>query len=179
MKFLAILRGINVSGQKKIKMTDLKSLFESLEFKNIKTYIQSGNVIFESENCHKAELKDYIENAIQKEYDFHVAILIRTEDELLKILSDNPYNLVDLEKDGTKVLVTFLGDFPLDEQIELLEKFKGSTESLRVLGKHVYLYCPDGYGKTKLTNNLIGKKLKLETTTRNWKTVLKLSQMFN
>ncbi len=179
MKFLAILRGINVSGQKKIIMAELKSLFESLEFENVKTYIQSGNVIFESEIRNITELKKQIENAIEKEYDFHVTVLIRTEEDILKLISCNPYNPVDLAKEGTKVLVTFLENSPLTGLVGSLETFKGSNESFEVQGDHLYLYCPDGYGKTKLSNNLIGKKLNLQATTRNWKTVIKLSQMFN
>lgn len=179
VKYLALLRGINVSGHRKIKMAELKFLFESSGFGHVSTYIQSGNVIFESTVVDKTKIRDTIEHAIVEEYSFQVAVLLRNEEELFRIISENPFNPVDLEKEGTKFLVTFLESSPFSEHVGLLDKFKSPGESFEVLGSHMYLHCPAGYGQTKLSNNLIGKKLNLQSTTRNWKTVIKLSQMFN
>lgn len=174
MIYISMLRGINVSGQKKIKMDDLKSLYELMGFQNVVTYIQSGNVIFSSKAENKTELKRKIEEAIEKEYKFIVPVDIRTNTELKKIIKNFPFDQIDLTKDGTKVLVTFLYSKPLINKIKDLQNYVVVPEQLVVCGKESYLYCPNGYGKSKLSNNFIEKKLGVDATTRNWKTVLKL-----
>ena len=177
MKYISILRGINVSGQKKIKMIDLRSLYEKLGFENILTYIQSGNVIFESKEKNKAVLKGNLEKIIENNYQFHIPVEIRSNSELSKIIGDCPFGTVDLDKDGTKVLLTFLSSSPKKSNINDLLKHVSLPEQLVVKGKEVYIYCPDGYGKSKLNNNFIEKKLGVEATTRNWKSVHKLYEL--
>jgi len=177
MKYVSVLRGINVSGQKKIKMTDLKSLYESLELQNVVTYIQSGNVIFDANSKDKSELKAKIERAIEEEYEFHVPVEIRTHREISDIINNNPLGPVDLQKDGTKVLVTFLSSQPMQDRISNLQHHVAAPEQLFVMGKEVYLYCPNGYGRSKLSNIFLEKKLGVGATTRNWKSVLKLHEL--
>lgn len=177
MKYISILRGINVSGQKKIKMLDLKSLYESLGFQNVVTYIQSGNVIFETSDKNKSNVKMLIEDAIVKKYKFHVPVEIRTKREIESIIKNNPFGTVDLVKDGTKVLVTFLSSIPDKVKVtEVLSKVV-TPEKLVIKGQEVYLYCPNGYGVSKLSNSFIEKKLEVEATTRNWKSVHKLYEL--
>ena len=177
MKYISILRGINVSGQKKIKMLDLKSLYESLGFQNVVTYIQSGNVIFETSDKNKSNVKMLIEDAIVKKYKFHVPVEIRTKREIESIIKNNPFGTVDLVKDGTKVLVTFLSSIPDKVKVtEVLSKVV-TPEKLVIKGQDVYLYCPNGYGVSKLSNSFIEKKLEVEATTRNWKSVHKLYEL--
>jgi len=177
MKYISILRGINVSGQKKIKMADLQLLFESLGFENVVTYIQSGNVIFDSTAKNNIDLRLIIEKAIKKKYKFHVPVIIRTKTEFEKVIKNLPFNSIDLERDGTIVLVTFLAEKPSKvKQTEILQYVK-SPEKLVLNNKEVYLYCPNGYGKSKLSNNFIGNKLCVEATTRNWKSVHKLVEL--
>ena len=171
--FISILRGINVSGQKKIQMTDLKSLFEELDFKNVRTYIQSGNVIFESNDRDPAQR---IEQKIQEKYTFHVPVIIRTADEMKVVLNNNPF-LREKNIDESKLHVTFLGEFPSEEQIQKTETLNYEPDRFNIAGKEIYLYCPNGYGRTKLNNNFFENKLKVTATTRNWNTVKKLAEM--
>ena len=126
MKYVSILRGINVSGHKKIKMADLKDLYKSQGFESVTTYIQSGNIIFRSTSTDKTSLRKIIEKAIEEEYEFHVPVDIRTEQELKGILDDCPYEETKIEGNETKVLVTFLQSVPSDQkQKSLLEHVKG------------------------------------------------------
>jgi len=177
MRYISILRGINVSGQKKIKMSGLKSLYDSLGFHNVETYIQSGNVIFESSDKNISKLKKSIEDAIQKKYIFNVSVEIRTKLEFKKIIKNSPFGSIDLKTDGTKVLVTFLANKPTKECVTDVLKYVKLPEKLVVKGKEVYLYCPNGYGKSKLSNTFLEKKLGVEATTRNWKSVQKLYEL--
>jgi len=177
MKYISILRGINVSGQKKIIMGDLKSLYQDLGFQNVLTYIQSGNVIFEVGESKIPELKENIENAIQKKYKFHVPVEIRTNSELSKVINNCPFGLVNLAENGTKVLLTFLSSVPSKSNVSELLKHVKSPDELAVSGKEVYLFCPGGYGKSKLSNSFMEKKLGVEATTRNWKSIHKLFEL--
>ena len=177
MKYLSLLRGINVAGQKKIKMADLKALYEGLGFAGVQTYIQSGNVVFDADSG--LNHQSLIEKAIQKAYDFDVPVMILTKDEVDEIVSACPFGEANLEADGTKVLATLLSDEPNQDAIDSLASFKHESESLVVLNKVVYLRCPNGYGKTKLSNALLEKKLKVQATTRNWRSMKKLEDMLN
>ncbi len=122
MKYISILRGINVSGQKKIKMTDLKLVYESLGFQNVVTYIQSGNVVFDTSVKNKADLKTDIENAIAGKYKYHVPVLIRKNNEIGDIMKNCPFSLVDLVKDGTRILVTLLTSTPSEARFSGIQK---------------------------------------------------------
>ena len=177
MKYITLLRGINVSGQKKLAMRDLASLYESLGFGSITTYIQSGNVIFTSIEKNVSILKNTIERAIEQKYKFHVPVEIRTHDELKNIIKNCPFGEIDLSINGTKVMLTFLSATPSKATIDSVMPYLTLAEELRIIGKEVYLYCPQGYGKTKLSNNFLEKKLDLTATTRNWKTILKLYEL--
>lgn len=169
-----MLRGINVSGQKMINMAELKLLYEVQGFENVVTYIQSGNVIFNSDVMAMSELTSRIEKAIAIEYGFAVPVVIRTHKEFKNIIEACPFADIDLEKDGTKVLVAFLSSSPDKAKVDALIMHVHSPELLVINDKEVYLYCPNGYGKSKLSNNFIESKLGQVATTRNWKSVLKL-----
>lgn len=177
MKYISILRGINVSGQKKIKMLDLKLLYESVGFQDVVTYIQSGNVIFEASDKNVSNIKTLIEEAIEKKYKFYVPVEIRTNREIENIIKNSPFGAIDLAEDGTKVLVTFLGAKPDKVKVSTVLGYVISPEKLVVKGKEVYLYCPNGYGKSKLSNTFLENKLGVEATTRNWKSVHKLYEL--
>ncbi len=176
MKFIVILRGINVSGQKKIAMKDLQAMFENMGCLNVQTYIQSGNVICDYDGDDVA-LKSAIEKAIVNQYGFEVPVLIRTPTDYARIIDECPFRIVDLTTDGTKVLLTFLAELPTEEDIDDLMKFVKAPEQLIIKGRHVYLHCPNGYGRSKLSNVFLEKKLKVQATTRNWKTVNKLYEL--
>ena len=176
-KFISILRGINVIGQKKILMTDLKSLYEKLKFKDVSTYIQSGNVVFKSEETlTDLELAQKIEKAIYKKYNFQVPVIIRREEELKKIILSNPF-LKEKNIDLKKLHVTFLGEIPAKTNIESIKNLDFSPDQFSIAGKEIYLHIPESYGETKLSNNFFEKRLKVSATTRNWNTVNKLYEM--
>jgi len=174
--YIAILRGINVSGQKKIKMADLKVHLEELNFRNLVTYIQSGNIIF---NCDKTSIKNLeseIEKKISEKYGFQVPTLVKTPDEIHYVLNNNPF-LSDQNKDPNRIYVTFLSEPPASIYIEKLADIDYSPEEFILDGKNIYFFSPHGYGRAKMNNNFFENKLKVHATTRNWKTVNKLVEI--
>ena len=177
MRYISLLRGINVSGQKKVNMKELKSLYEGLGFEGVVTYIQSGNVIFNAPSKNKAELREGIEKAIEKKYRFRVPVEIRTSRELSNVIKNCPFGSVNLEEDGTKVLVTFLSSRPGDARLQEVLNYVAEPEKLVLDGTEIFLYCPNGYGKSKLSNTFLEKKLAVGATTRNWKSVNALYQL--
>lgn len=173
--YIAILRGINVSGHKIIKMERLRAAFDDMGFAHIKTYVQSGNVIFETSEP-PAGLAAKIEKKILNEFGFDVPVLTKSSKEMMDIVKRNPF-LNDASIDQSKLHVTFLSDDPPRNALELLEPLAAGAEQVRIAGRAVYLHCPNGYGNTKLTNTAIEKKLSCRTTTRNWATTNKLLEM--
>lgn len=175
--YVSILRGINVGGQRKILMADLKKLYENLGFKDVVTYIQSGNVIFKTtENYSSEDLIQILETAIFEQYQFNVPIIIRTKDEIDKTIDTNPF-LSDKDVDLEKLHVTFLENTPNSTQLEKIKAYDYSPDKFIIVDKNVYLYCPIDYGHSKLSNSFFELKLKTKATTRNWKTVNKLSEL--
>ena len=173
--FIALLRGINVGGQKKITMTDLKKLFEVSGFTNVQTYIQSGNVIFESQNSNTKAIKNQIEKKVKEKYKFDVEVFITSNNELKNILRKNPF--IKKKKDAERFYVTFLSEKPDSVNISKLNETNYLPEEYIIDGNVIYLYFPNGYGKAKLNNNLFENKLKVPATTRNWKTVNMLFEL--
>lgn len=175
--YISILRGINVSGQKKILMTDLKEIYEKLNFKDVETYVQSGNVVFRSEKkLQEIETAKKIEKAIQEKYDFHVPVIIRSQQEMKKVIASNPF-LQEKNIDLKKLHVTFLSEIPAKENVKNLEDIDLSPDEFMMKGKEIYLHIPGSYAETKLSNSFFEKKLKVIATTRNWNTVNKLASL--
>ena len=172
--FISILRGINVSGQKKILMADLKALYESLEFREVKTYIQSGNVVFKSDSKFSdIQLAKKIEKEISAKYNFEVPVIIRSMEELKKIIIQNPFTK-EKNIDLKKLHVTFLSETPAKEKLEQIKEVDFSPDKFIIKEKEIYLHVPNSYGETKLSNKFFENKLKVTATTRNWNTVNKL-----
>lgn len=173
MKYIALLRGINVGGKKRIKMADLVEALEPLSLKNIKTYLQSGNVIFEYNSIDSDEIAQDIKDKIIDKFGISVNVIIRTEEELESIINGNPFvKNPNIEID--KLHITFLQKLPDSTVLDLK---KSENEKFEVIGREIYLYLPNGYGRTKLTNNIFEKKLNTIATTRNWKTISKLREL--
>ena len=173
-KYISILRGINVGGKRKILMADLKSLYENLGFKGITTYIQSGNVVFESDNNQsQKEIGLNIEQAIKTSYDFDVPVIVRTVQEFENIITNNPFlknKVVDIER----LHLTYLAEIPAPEKIENLKGLDFQQDKFEIISNNVFIYCSGKYSDSKLGNNFLEAKLKTTATTRNWKTVNKL-----
>jgi len=174
--YVAMLRGINVGPGKIVKMERLRASFEALGFGGVRTYVQSGNVIFESEPKSAAELSKKIEEKIQRDFGFTVPVLVKTSKEIAQIVSDNPL-VKEKGIDHSKLHVTFLSDAPPMMAVKVLEPLATGRDRFRILNREIYLYCPDGYGNTKLSNNAIEKKLSVVATTRNWRTMNALLEM--
>jgi uncharacterized protein (DUF1697 family) len=175
--YISLLRGINVGGQKKVLMEDLKVLYEQMEFRNITTYIQSGNVIFIAGIDHAiTDLAGMIEKGIERKYGFFVPVIVRTHQEMMQILAKNPL-LQEADINRDKLHITFLEHNPDQVVLESLAKLDFSPDRFIILDKDVYIYCPDGYGGTKIDNSFFENRLKVKATTRNWKTVVKLVEI--
>jgi uncharacterized protein (DUF1697 family) len=173
-RYITLLRGINVSGHKTILMDDLKSLFEKMDFSGVKTYIQSGNVIFNTgETTTDAELAQRIQQAITAKYNFYVPVVIRSRSEMEEILANNPF-LKEKDINPDWLHVTFLSGSPRQSDREAVSKYDFSPDRFYLVRNEAYLYCPQGYGNTKISNLFFENRLKVSATTRNWKTVLKL-----
>jgi uncharacterized protein (DUF1697 family) len=177
IKYVAFLRGINVGGKNKIKMSDIKDLFESLSFKNVSTYLQSGNVVFDNENNHPELISKKVENKIFHDLNLSIPIILRTHSQLKKIIINNPF-LNNRIEDDDSIYVTFLNEKPNKQIIEKIQVIKSEPHEFIVSDKEIYLFCPYGYGKTKLNNNFFENKFKISATTRNWKTLKYLVKNF-
>ena len=175
-KYISLLRGINVSGQKKIRMEDLRVLYTSLEFSNVESYIQSGNIVFESADTDKEIIKSRIESAILTEYGFTVRGFLLTGKELERVVRNNPY-IQNKTAPSTALYVTFLSEPLAAGALDRLSEVSSGEDSFELSGFEVYLHCPGGYGRTKFTNNAIEKAAGIPATTRNWKTVNRLLEM--
>lgn len=171
--YISLLRGINVVGHKLIPMSDLKKLYESLGFKKVQTYIQSGNVLFQSSEADSLKLIQKIQTKIKKAYGFDVIVFIRMSRDLRRIIAHNPF----IKQERDRVAVLFLSNKPSDIPMEELQKAKQGSEEFQIIGKEIFLSCPNGFGKTKLSINLFERKLKLSATARNLNTVNKLLEI--
>jgi uncharacterized protein (DUF1697 family) len=174
--YISMLRGINLAGHKVVKMEQLRALFESLGFARVRTYIQSGNVLFEAGKISTSVLSSRIEKKIHSEFGFPVAVISKTSEEMGKAIESNPF-LKEKGIDISKLHVTFMWQAPAQTDLKKLEALAAAPDQFRCLRTEVYLYCPNGYGKTKLSNNTLAKLLGRGATTRNWKTVNKLYAM--
>ena len=155
-------------------MVELKALYEKAGFKNVTTYIQSGNVVFSTEKADIPALPDKIQQFIFKKYKFQVPVIVRTVDEMQALVDANP---MVKSKDIEKLHVTFLADHPGKEHLEKIKTYQYPPDEYIIAGKEIYVYCPNGYGNTKLSNNFFENKLKVTATTRNWRTVNELLKL--
>lgn len=172
-RYISLLRGINLLGQKKISMDELRALYESLGFKGAQTYIQSGNVIFNAPETDIAALVYKIEKKIKLSLGYDVSVIIRTAGEMRKIVEKNPF----AGEEANKLHVTFLDENPNLFPAAEVDKVRDKAERFHHSGREIYLFLPNGYGRTKLNNNFFERKLKVTATTRSWRTVVALAEM--
>ncbi|MGD0341312.1 MAG: DUF1697 domain-containing protein [Bacteroidales bacterium] len=168
---IAFLRGVNMTGHNKIKMTDLAVLFKKLGIKDAETYIQSGNVIFSgSDAITTKELASRIAEAIKKKFGHSVSVIVRTEKELSEAAALNPF-LSEKDFDPSKMAILFLTEKPSPEQIARIAKVNYPPDKFHISGSEIFVYCPGGFGKTKLYTNFFENKMKVTCTGRSWKTI--------
>ncbi len=172
--YVALLRGINLGARNKLAMADLRTLVEGLGADDVSTYVQSGNVVFKA--AAKAdELAREIEERIRRDHGLQVPVLLRTKAQLAKLVTNNPF--VKGRKDPAMLHVTFLADTPDRARVRKLDAQDAPPDEFHVVGREVYLHCPNGYGRSKLTNAFFEKQLAVVATTRNWRTVTTLAEL--
>ena len=174
--YIALLRGINVAGKKKILMAELRELLSQNKFENVQTYIQSGNVVFNHPSNQPEKLSLLIEQVISSHYGFDVPTLVLLPQEIKKAIKQNPF-ITHLEIEESQTYFTFLKSLPNQENIDDFNTCNYPNETFIIKEKVVYYYCSTGYGKAKLTNKVMENKLNTRATTRNYKTTLKLISM--
>ncbi len=168
--YIALLRGINVSGQKKVPMAELRELLSKSGLENVQTYIQSGNVIFQSSEESKKVIENNIQKSILNHFKIEVPVLIRTPKELKAIFDTCPFSEVKKENSYFSILNTV----PDVNLVKETQEIKYPNEEFVITDDCVYFYSSVGYGKAKCNNNFFERKLKVSVTTRNYKTMLKL-----
>ncbi len=172
--YIALLRGINVSGQKKIKMAELRIHLKEWGFSEVQTYIQSGNIVLQADESTSEQIAARIHQGIQSAYGFHVPVMVLVPEDLDEVLANNPFLP---EQDSKRVYVTFLSAQPAQHLLDKLLEEDYSPEAFELVKQHIYFFSPSGYGRAKMNNNFFEKKLKVNATTRNWRTVNKLREM--
>jgi uncharacterized protein (DUF1697 family) len=169
-KKVALLRGINLGARNKIAMADLRELFAELGAGDVKTHVQSGNVVFRGSLEAGA-----IEAAIERQLGLEIAVLIRTAAELGRVVAGNPF--AKKATDPKQLHVTFLAEKPPAARVKALDPARSPGDEFQVSGREVYLYTPNGYGVSKLSNAYFEKQLGLAGTSRNWNTVTALAEL--
>ena len=168
--FITLLRGINMAGHNTIKMTGIVDLFRQSGYTDAETFIQSGNIVFTSRNGNTDDVSSGIRKAILSKFNLDIAVITRTSDQMKRIISDNPF-LEEPAFDPSKMAVLFLENKPSEEQILKVSGIDHLPDKFHVNGSEIYVYCPNGFGKTKLYTNFFEAKMKVTGTARNWKTV--------
>ena len=172
--YAALLRGINLGSHNKVAMPALRAVVEGLGGTDVTTYIQSGNVVLRSDKT-AAALQAAVEKAIANEFGLDVAVFVRTEQQLAKVVDANPF--VKRGKDASKLHVVFLSANPKADGVKRLTSGDWGGDEIAVVGSQAYLHCPNGYGRSKLGNAFVEKQLGVAGTTRNWRTTLKLLEL--
>lgn len=173
---VSLFRGINVGSTRKVPMAELKKLHEALGLKNVTTYINSGNVVFTSDNTDLAQLTEQLEESFAETFGFRSNVMLRTTEQLNKVIESTPFQNQP-EKAPNWILVFFLATSPVPTAEEDLRRAYGGPEEFHIIGQEMYLYYPEGLGRSKLTNVLIERKLQTAGTGRNWNTILQLQKM--
>jgi uncharacterized protein (DUF1697 family) len=173
---ISMLRGVNVGGHNKIKMEALRALYESLKLREAQTYVQSGNVIFRTDEWDLARLAKRIEDGIEKKFGFRPDVILRTAAEMREVVARNPFAKRRGIEPG-KLLVSFLASDPEEEGRAKVRQMKCDPEEMRIEGREIYIYFPNGAGRSKLNWAGLGKMLRTTATGRNWNSVTKMLEM--
>ena len=176
--YVAFLRGINVSGKRKVPMAEFRAMCERLNLQNVKTYIQSGNIVFKSSMAQTNDIAILLHNEIQKHFNYNVPVIVKTVNELSQIIEKNPF-VSQEDITANRIYFVLLNSLPAIELLENLSEETFENEEYVVIDNCLYLKCALGYGKAKLNNNLIERKLKVLATTRNYRTMNKLQELCN
>lgn len=172
--FVLLLRGVNVSGHKRVPMADLRELATSLGLTDPQTYVQSGNLVVGADRS-EAEVAESLQAAIENRFGFEVRVISRPATQFIDIASSHPYSSLDL--DERFLHVAFLDRTPEDEVGMLIDAADYEPDRFEANGREIYLAYPNGSGRSKLNHTLLERRLGVTLTARNWRTVLKLAAM--
>lgn len=172
---ISMLRGVNL-GSRRMKMDRLRTLYESLGLRSVQTYVQSGNVVFQSAERTIPKLAKRIEDAVEKEFGFQSAVILRTASEMRDVVARNPFDGREDVHPG-KLLVWFLSSDPGEEARVKVRAVPAEPEELHIDGRELYIYFPNGQARPKLSMTACQRALKIPGTGRNWNTVVKLLEM--
>ncbi len=173
--YVALLRGINVGGKNKLPMADLAAMFDGAGCSDVKTYIQSGNVIFRATEVRASRIHGVITKSIADRFGLRVPVIMRQAAELHAVARGNPF--LHAGADPETLHVIFLADRPDAAKVKALDPKRSPPDAFEVRGREIYLRCPNGAARTKLTNDYFDTRLATTSTMRNWRTVLKLVEM--
>jgi uncharacterized protein (DUF1697 family) len=175
-RYIALLRGINVGGNKKVPMAQLRQLLNGLGHEEVATLLQSGNAVFTSQKKNPAQLAKQIESAIAAKFGFEVSVVMRTRDELAAAIERNP--LPGAAEAPSRFLVTFLSDVPDQKRFQEIDPSAYLPDEFRIVGREIYARFPNGIRESKLATLLLGgQRLGVTPTARNWNTVTKLLEL--
>ena len=172
---IALLRGINVGGKNRLPMKDLASIFREVGCTDVRTYIQSGNVIYRAAPSIAVRLADLISDAIAERFEIRIPVVVRTAHELERVVEGNPF--LQATSSTRALHVGFLLDRPDSEAVQALDPDRSPPDEFAVVGSEVYLRCPNGIGRSKLTSQYFDSRLRTTITVRNWRTVVTLLDM--
>jgi len=173
--YVALFRGINVGGKNVLPMKDLVGLFKKTRCEKVETYIQSGNVLFQAERELARRIPWLISRSIQRSFNFEISLVVRSAAEMIKIARGNPF--LNQAKSLERLHVAFLSSYPTKGLAASLDPKHSPLDEYHLVGSEIYLFCPQGMARTKLTNAYFDSKLACVSTFRNWKTVLKLRDL--
>ena len=174
--YIALLRAVNVGGRKSILMAELRDLLGELGFAEVRTLLQTGNLIFRSKRRKASELEEFLETEAAKRLNLQTDFLVRTGEEWGRIVENNPFP-DEAERDAAHLVVMFLRQAPNAKDVEALRDAITGPENVSVQDRQAYIVYPCGIGRSRLTNALLEKKLGTRGTARNWNTVLKLASV--
>ena len=173
---ISLLRGVNVGGHHKLKMEELRELYESLGLRHAQTYVQSGNVVFRTDARDFTRLSKRIADAIEQRYAFRPGVILRTAADLRAVIAANPF-AARRDLDPRSLLVQFLASEPAPDARERILRIESEPEELRMAGRELYIYYPNGMARPKVAWSVIERILQTPCTGRNWNTVRKLLEM--
>lgn len=173
--YLALLRGINVGGKNRVPMKELRLVVEDMGHEDVRTYLQSGNVVFESRSRASKKLATEVEDAISETFGLEISVIMRTQGELKRVASGNPFPTEGVNP--TSLHVMFLAEPASAKAARSLDPDRSPPDEFEVKGREVYMWFPKGYGRSKLTIDYFEKKLGTRATARNWNTVVKLLEL--
>ena len=174
---VALLRGINVGGKNRLPMEALAAMFREAGCNEVRTYIQSGNVVFRADPTLAEDIPSLISASILSQFGYRVPVVTRTTREFQELVQANPFAEAGVE--ANKLHVLFLADLPDRAHVDALDPNRSPGDEFAVLGREVYLHCPNGVARSKLTNSYFDSSLLTTSTARNWRTVRRLLEMAN